>query len=85
MVIEVYKHHVVEIKEQQHENKIEFNIRKWFILKNIDSVVKKKLTLNELHNLANVFVKRYRYNCHFESSVENRVDELARCVYLQDC
>lgn len=80
----VYKQHIVNILEQKDENKIEFNIRKWFILKNLDQVIKNKFTIEELNNLANVYLKKYRYNCRFDESIDNIVEELSRSVMMND-
>jgi len=81
----VYKNNVISIEKQPNENKIEFNIRKWFIMKNYELVVQKKKSVNELHNFANVYIKMYRYDCEFDTSIEKEINEIVTdSLFLKD-
>tara|TARA_Y100000389_G_scaffold176001_1_gene187194 strand:- start:291 stop:548 length:258 start_codon:yes stop_codon:yes gene_type:complete len=81
----VYKNNVISIKKQPNENKIEFNIRKWFIIKNYELVIQKKMSVNELHNFANVYIKMYRYDCEFDASIENEINEIVKdSLFIKD-
>jgi hypothetical protein len=73
----MYKNLIIEFEKDINESNVEFEIRRWFVLKNMVS----KYNLDELISLSFVHIKKEIYGMVFNSHIENILSNLKINLY----
>lgn len=77
----LYKNLLIDIPKTTYENEKEYNIRKWFILKNItDKITDEDLTT--LINLSKVYIQISIYECEYDDRLMKKITDLTKHLYL---
>jgi hypothetical protein len=80
----VYKNHHIRMILHSTDNNIERNIRMWFILKNYNLVTEGETSIEELDNLASVYIKQNRYKCKYHPEIEEVVQSRTSALYVDE-
>lgn len=80
----VYKNKVLNIDRDVNESEHDFHIRKWFILKNIQS---KTLCVTDsipitLIALSKIYLMRIRYGCAYDEDTLQKIMESEKKLYI---
>lgn len=85
----VYKNYVLSIEKTTHESHSDFEMRKWYILKNIhltNEYTKKGVTalcsLEELVNFSKIHIQKEIYNCKYDQENMKINDLLEKNLYI---
>lgn len=85
----VYKNYVINIEKTTHESHNDFEMRKWYILKNIhlsnEYVTKDTIalcSLEELVNFSKLHVKKNIYNCKYDQENMKVNDLFEKNLYI---
>lgn len=85
----VYKNYVLCIEKTEHESHSDFEMRKWYILKNIhltNEYVKKGVpalcSLEELVNFSKIHIQKEIYNCIYDQENMKVNDLLEKNLYI---
>lgn len=85
----VYKNHVLNIEKTENESHSDFEMRKWYILKNIQLTheyvktgVTALCTLEELVNFSKIHIQKEIYNCKYDKENMKINDLLEENLYL---
>jgi len=73
----MYKDLIIEFEKDINESNVEFEIRRWFVLKNMVS----KYNLDELISLSFVHIKKEIYGMVFNSHIEDILNNLKINLY----
>lgn len=73
----MYKDLIIEFEKDVNESNVEFEIRRWFVFKNMSS----KFNLDELISFSFVHIKKEIYGMVFDSNIENTLSELKINLY----
>ena len=85
----IYKNYLLNIKKYSYENDSEFEMRKWYILKNLfltyeygHDEAHKKIHIDELINYSKIHVKKEIYNCTYDQKIMKMNDMLEKNLYI---
>jgi hypothetical protein len=73
----MYKDLIIEFEKDVNESNVEFEIRRWFVFKNMVS----NYNLDELISLSFVHIKKEIYGMVFNSHIENTLYNLKINLY----
>jgi hypothetical protein len=73
----MYKDLIIEFEKDINESNVEFEIRRWFVLKNMVS----KYNFDELISLSFVHIKKEIYGMVFNSHIEDILNNLKINLY----
>ena len=73
----MYKDLIIEFEKDINESNVEFEIRRWFVIKNMVS----KYNLDELTSLSFVHIKKEIYGMVFNSHIEDILNNLKINLY----
>ena len=72
----IYKTHVIDLWKFNYENDTEFEMRKWYIFKNLfqtheyaDNENMKRMYLDELVNYSKIHIQKEVYGCKFNEFI----------------
>lgn len=85
----IYKNHVVKIPHISQESNTSFEMRKWYILKNLHLTKeyssdshKACCSLEELINFSKLHIQKEIYNCKFDENTMKWNDRFEKALYI---
>ena len=73
----IYKNHNITFDRQKHETQQEYQLRVWFVAKNIHMTI----NMDELIGYSHIHVKIFKYNYKFSDEIMKRYMELQHNLF----
>ena len=83
----IYKSNVVDLEKMRHENEREFEMRKWFVLKNISSIISNSkheivtIGYSDLINYSKIYIQKELYGCGYPEYIMKNCELLEKNLF----